>query len=182
MGLLDNLLRYSHSTSVRQAHVATAKRGFHWLHLTSLSFCLWYRFLLGSVSPSFGICAPDCCDTISTHLCTFTCAAAVVRLLLPGRCAPLSCPAVCVFVPGLCAPLSCPAISVPAPRGSSFLANARVRSDAAILLAEARALRGSGHNIGRVSPWKGDRLPARFRFETLALQFSCRQAHLLYRR
>ena len=33
--------------------------------------------LSGSVSPSFGICAPDRCDTIST-LCAFTCAAAVI--------------------------------------------------------------------------------------------------------
>ena len=65
--------------------------------------------------------APVCCDTVSTRLGAFTCAAAVVRLLLPG----------------LCAPLSCSAVSVPASRGSSDLANARDRSDAAILLAEA---------------------------------------------
>ena len=43
-------------------------------------------------------------------------------------------------------------------------------------------MRGGGHEIGRVSPWKGNRLPPRFRFETLALQFPCRQAHVLYRR
>ena len=42
-------------------------------------------------------------------------------------------------------------------------------------------MRGGGHDIGRVSPWKGNRLPPRLRLMALALL--CRNlARLLYRR
>ena len=93
---------------------------------------LWAVSLLCGASPSFGIRTPVCCDTVSTLL-QFTRAAAVVCLLLPGLCAPLPCPAfICCQV--LCEPFG---FFGPASLGSSDLANARVRSDAAILLAEA---------------------------------------------